>query len=172
MSKKAGERSPAAGVGPRLCITCEQEFQPYRSNQKACSRRCNERQPEKLARARQYRLQPEIKERVNARRRIATTGDVEWLRALNLKNSLRRYGVSLEWFRDKHAQQGGACIICGHIPPPDGVKAAARLHVDHDHKTGAVRDLLCTRCNQGIGFFRDDPALLRSAAEYIERHRQ
>ena len=58
--------------------------------------------------------------------------------------------------------QGGLCAICG---------AAPAAHVDHDHATGAVRQLLCFNCNGGLGQFKDDPALLRVAARYIEAHR-
>jgi hypothetical protein len=70
------------------------------------------------------------------------------------------------------ASQDGRCAICGDPPDPNGVRATSRLHVDHDHVTNQNRDLLCSRCNQGVGFFRDDPQLLRAAAEYIERHRK
>ena len=73
-------------------------------------------------------------------------------------------------YRAMLAAQGGLCAICGEAPNPDGVRAASRLHVDHDHSTGVVRALLCTRCNQGIGYMRDRPDLLRLAAEYIERY--
>jgi hypothetical protein len=60
------------------------------------------------------------------------------------------------------AAQGGLCAIC---------RAAPAGHVDHDHVTGAVRELLCFNCNGGLGQFRDDPAVLRAAADYVERHR-
>jgi hypothetical protein len=45
------------------------------------------------------------------------------------------------------------------------------LHVDHDHVTGAVRALLCFDCNAGVGKFRDDPTLLRTAGRYVLEHR-
>lgn len=60
------------------------------------------------------------------------------------------------------AAQGGLCAVC---------QEALAVHVDHDHATGAVRDLLCFNCNGGLGQFRDDPELLRAAAAYVERHR-
>ncbi len=47
-----------------------------------------------------------------------------------------------------------------------------RLAIDHDHKTGQVRSLLCKKCNGVLGLVDDDPALLRAAADYIERHRK
>jgi hypothetical protein len=59
--------------------------------------------------------------------------------------------------------QRGLCAIC---------RAAPAVHVDHDHATDAVRELLCFNCNGGLGQFRDDPAVLRAAADYVERHRE
>ena len=75
----------------------------------------------------------------------------------------RLYGLSLEAYQELLAQQGGVCAICGS---PPGKRALA---VDHDHVTGEVRALLCTRCNVGIGGFRDDPQLLVAAIAYLER---
>src|SRR3954454_23848933 len=75
----------------------------------------------------------------------------------------RRYGISAEEADVMLAAQGGLCAIC---------RAAPAVHVDHDHATDAVRELLCFNCNGGLGQFRDDPAVLRAAAEYVERHRE
>jgi len=46
-----------------------------------------------------------------------------------------------------------------------------RFYIDHDHLSGEVRGLLCGACNMGIGQLKDDPALLRAAATYIEQNR-
>mgnify|MGYP001576209901 CR=1 FL=1 len=45
------------------------------------------------------------------------------------------------------------------------------LHIDHNHTTGAVRGLLCTQCNVGVGMLKDSPAVLRAAANYLETGR-
>jgi hypothetical protein len=62
------------------------------------------------------------------------------------------------------AENDNRCAICG---APPGEK---RLAIDHSHATGRVRSLLCISCNNGLGRFKDDPALLRSAADYLDQH--
>ena len=74
----------------------------------------------------------------------------------------RRYGITGEEADALLESQGGVCAVC---------KTASAVHVDHDHATGTVRALLCFNCNGGLGQFRDDPNVLRAAAEYVEFHR-
>jgi hypothetical protein len=74
----------------------------------------------------------------------------------------RRYGITAEEADLMLAAQGGLCAVC---------RAAPAVHVDHDHATDEVRELLCFNCNGGLGQFKDDPAVLRAAADYVERHR-
>ena len=59
-------------------------------------------------------------------------------------------------------QQGGACAICKDPPPP-----GRRLNVDHCHSTEQVRGLLCSRCNHGLGNFRDNIDFLFGAMAYL-----
>jgi hypothetical protein len=58
---------------------------------------------------------------------------------------------------------GKACVICGDLE---------NLVVDHCHESKRVRDVLCGRCNLGLGLFRDNPLALRVAAEYVEAHKK
>jgi hypothetical protein len=74
----------------------------------------------------------------------------------------RRYGLTDAELHALRVQQDDRCAICGEAGPE---------HLDHDHRTGLVRQWLCQRCNHGLGLFRDDPAALRAAAGYVERHR-
>jgi hypothetical protein len=75
---------------------------------------------------------------------------------------IRRYGISAAEADLMLSTQGGLCAICN---------TASAEHVDHDHETGRVRELLCFNCNGGLGQFKDDPDVLRAAAGYVERHR-
>lgn len=88
------------------------------------------------------------------------------------KTLLRHYGVTVQWYDAKLAEQDGKCAVCGQ-PETKAIKGRVlALAVDHDHETGATRDLLCLSCNRGLGLFRDDPDRLLAAAAYIERHRK
>lgn len=75
----------------------------------------------------------------------------------------RNYGMTREQARDRF---GDRCMICGVLDGAAGGRHGT-LSVDHDHKTGAVRGLLCSECNYGLGKFRDDPALLQAAIKYL-----
>ena len=81
------------------------------------------------------------------------------------------YGLSLVEREEMEKAQGGVCAICGD-PPRGGKTAWARLNVDHDHKGGKVRALLCADCNHGIGKLKDNPILLEKAAAYIRAHQE
>jgi hypothetical protein len=72
----------------------------------------------------------------------------------------RTYGLSVADIDRMLAAQHGVCAIC-HTAPA--------IHVDHDHRTGSVRGMLCFRCNAALGQFDDDPLVLRRAARYLER---
>jgi len=74
------------------------------------------------------------------------------------------YGLSLEIYGKILDAQGGGCSICGKTPKQNG----KRLAVDHNHKTGAIRGLLCTNCNLALGYLKDSPERCRRAAEYLE----
>lgn len=76
----------------------------------------------------------------------------------------RKYGLTAERFDEMLAAQGGGCAVCSTTEPGG---RWGLFHVDHDHETGEVRALLCHRCNVGLGYFGDDPELLRLAADYL-----
>lgn len=78
----------------------------------------------------------------------------------------RKYGISVEDYRFMVENQNNTCEICG------GVNTDGRpLFVDHCHKSGKVRSLLCHSCNAGIGCFKDDESLLEKAINYLKFHK-
>jgi len=84
-----------------------------------------------------------------------------------IKNGVNKF--TYKDYENLWIQQGGICIVCGcaiQTQKNEGGNAAA---VDHDHNTGKVRGLLCTKCNMGIGLFKEDSGLLRKAANYLEK---
>jgi len=74
-----------------------------------------------------------------------------------------RYGLTPEEYKEMYDAQKGKCAI----PSCDG----RAEFIDHDHSTNTVRKLLCRLCNSALGFFKDNPTLMREGAEYVEKYR-
>ncbi|WP_373432403.1 endonuclease VII domain-containing protein [Streptomyces canus] len=84
---------------------------------------------------------------------------------INKDNKLRlKYGIGIEEANAMLERQQGRCGICGTTNKPE------LFHVDHDHSSGAVRELLCFHCNALLGHVKEDRAVLQAAILYLERH--
>jgi len=74
-------------------------------------------------------------------------------------------GISDEDYWKIYKEQEGRCGICKRRMYSKRYKAFC---VDHDHKTGRIRGLLCHSCNSALGLFRDDPIALKRAIKWVE----
>ena len=79
------------------------------------------------------------------------------------RHILREYGITEAEYAALSLKQGGVCAIC---KKPEGTRRL--LSIDHNHQTGKVRGLLCNTHNRMIGLAHDDPAILRTAAGYLD----
>jgi hypothetical protein len=81
----------------------------------------------------------------------------------------RAAGVDAPRYQEMLREQGGVCAICAQPErAPDKASGKTKdLAIDHDHVTGAIRALLCSNCNRGLGLFNDDDALLAKAQAYV-----
>ena len=76
------------------------------------------------------------------------------------------YGIDVPDYERILEEQGGGCYICGKKPTD-----RRALDIDHDHNTGKVRGLLCSKHNRAIGLMGDDLHILIKALEYLVRQR-
>jgi hypothetical protein len=74
---------------------------------------------------------------------------------------LKRRGITIDGFWKLYDSQNGKCAIC-----LDSI-AAENSAIDHNHKTGKIRGILCKNCNRGIGLLKDEAQILNSAYKYL-----
>lgn len=95
-----------------------------------------------------------------ARRKTGKITTKEQNRIHSLKSN---YNLTKKEYDKLYNDQHGKCAICG-IPETE---LKRNLCVDHDHKTGKIRGLLCTLCNQGLGSFKDNQSNIENALYYL-----
>lgn len=73
-----------------------------------------------------------------------------------------KYGITIDDYERMFEEQGGKCWICK--------QKKKKLSVDHNHKTGKVRALLCTNCNTSLGKMKDSIQILENAISYLKKY--
>jgi hypothetical protein len=156
------------------CITCRSEYkqtptQRSKSAGRQRIRRLNDPAFRENGRLKSAAYYAKHRDRISTqmKRQRGIVGKAE----VNVKHLDRRlkakFGITLATYREMLSHQNNCCAICGC---EDRTKTR-RLSVDHDHATNKVRALLCHHCNTGLGNFRDNPALLLKAIEYLTQHK-
>jgi len=80
---------------------------------------------------------------------------------MRIRQHIRKYGLSEEEAIDLVTNRTGECDICGDVVP---------LVVDHCHTTGSIRGRICSPCNTGLGFFKDNINSLEQAIDYLRSY--
>lgn len=140
----------------KICRVCGTKKVPTDFNKKSSSSdgyrsECRECQ-KKSAKAR-YNTDPHVhKQRTKVNQRVYTA---------------KKFGLTLSELEVMYAEQDSRCAICGISEEEHG----KHLAIDHCHRTGKVRGLLCMPCNTGLGNFRDRSDLLMIAIGYLGEKR-
>lgn len=140
---------------PKVCAYCETDFLGYRKNSKYCSDTCRY--------AWQHRNQTEktVERRKNYQKKWGTEN---WQRRRDYMIQYT-YGITPEQYQELLVKQDYKCATCGKHETEFGRKLA----IDHDHKTGEIFGLLCSRCNHSLIGKHRDPDVFLKAAKYLEQ---
>lgn len=83
----------------------------------------------------------------------------------------RKYGVNYEQYLKMLKTQDGCCANPGCKAVEPGAPGRTRFYIDHDHKTGKIRGLLCHSCNLALGHTKDDVDKLQGLILYLNQHK-
>lgn len=96
---------------------------------------------------------------------------VEWAKAnpdkVRHTKLMRKYKLTLEQYNELHLKQSGVCAVCLEPETMKYLGKVRQLCVDHNHKTGKVRGLLCSNCNRGLGLLQDSPVICNNLTDYL-----
>lgn len=99
--------------------------------------------------------------------KFTTSGsDVRCRRCAKSYNMKRIYGITIDEYDKMFEEQNGVCAICSTFEVEN---TRGRLCIDHDHRDGRVRGLLCIGCNTAIGSLKDDINLFLEAIKYLQK---
>lgn len=151
----------------RVCIDCGATFKPYQYNQKRCPDCVVKKNPSK------YKGQM-VGVCKGCGKEFIKTAPQQYYCSHQCKaeNSLllHNYGITRKDWNTLYEKQGGTCAIChgkGFVMK-ESQYTDYSLVVDHDHRTGEIRGLLCHNCNRALGLLQDDPGVLNQAQIYLK----
>ncbi len=152
--------------GKQVCRKCKadkpvDEFWTDRANPAGISRYCKICADLRRKESRQRKKDGTLKTRNKWPQK--GTGEYELFRRNH--ELIRTYGIDIIQYNNLFEAQGGCCGICSRHQS----ELKRPLDVDHDHNTGAIRGLLCSKCNTGVGLFHDRTYLLSRALNYLQR---
>lgn len=125
--------------------------------------RINSEHIKKLRRKR-YKQDPE---KYKERSRKYQKSHIQEKKEYDLK---RKFGITQEEYNKILKDQNSVCFLCLNVETRKHKNTITqRLSIDHDHKTGKIRGLLCNNCNRGIGLLQDNSEILKRAVFYLER---
>lgn len=152
------------------CTKCHRmlAMEDYRNKKRgmfgknASCRKCEARQ------AREYRKDKQVKKQLAQYSKEYSKRPI--YKKVRLKTRLKAmYNMTYNEYEEMLKEQNGACAICGNDEIVfDRLGRPQRLSVDHDHKTGKVRGLLCVNCNRGISAFKENEKLFENAVKYLK----
>lgn len=122
----------------------------------------------RLAKAKKrYAANPEINKKKSSDWKNTKRKDpIAWKAYVKNHELYNTFGITLDQYNQMFDNQNGCCQICSEHQ----IKFKRALSVDHNHDTGEVRGLLCSRCNTGIGQLRDSIELLEKAIVYLKKY--
>ncbi len=103
--------------------------------------------------------------------------DLDYIKYNGRKRTLmERYGITVDDYNMLLSKQKGLCDVCGNPETAtrksrSGTVRLLQLSVDHNHKTGKVRGLLCSKCNLAIACLKENVEYMANAISYIEKHK-
>lgn len=131
----------------------------YQSLCKVCMKKCRQ----------VYRSDPVKRKREYEGRRQHRKNNSDYYKVMDRKQNLQRnFGISVEQYEALLAAQNNVCAICKKPERAILNGKIKNLAVDHCHKTGKIRGLLCCACNRGVGMFNEDEKLCFEAASYLK----
>lgn len=104
--------------------------------------------------------------RAKDRKRVAAWRKNNPVKALAV--DLKRFGLTVDQYNQLAEEQNGVCKLCDRFRPN---KRAKRLCVDHDHRTGKIRGLLCDPCNRSLGVLGDTVEQFERILDYLKVNR-
>ena len=145
--------------GVKTCTKCDKpgEFYEGRRVCKVCMRSYN--------RARYHIAHSRMRQVKNSYYERNKDSVIRASRRSKLKT---KYGLTQAQVDEMTLSQGGLCAICKK--PPSGTYANAKLHIDHSHKTGTIRAMLCSKCNTALGLVGESVEVLHMMIYYLETH--